>query len=77
MFKAYPFFFNIEELSKLSFDWTVNGRLAESASERADTLKLNIDNLAPSGFGINIQATIKNLADEMEFASSQIKLDVK
>ena len=77
MFKAYPFFFNIEELSKLSFNWTVNGRSAESAFGIADTLKLSIDNLAPSGFGINIQATIKNLADEMEFASSQIKLNVK
>mgnify|MGYP001562150461 CR=1 FL=1 len=77
MFKAYPYFFNIDDLSKLSFDWTVNGRPAEGASGSADNLKLNIDNLAPSGFGIDVRATIKNLADEMEFASSQIKLDVK
>ncbi len=77
IFNVYPFFFNIDDLSKLSFDWTVNGQSAESASGSADILKLNIDNLAPSGFGINIQAIIKNLADEMEFASSQIKLDVK
>jgi len=77
IFNIYPFFFNVEDLNKLSFDWTVNGRPAESASGSADMLKLNIDNLAPSGFGINIQATIKNLADEMEFASNQIKLNVK
>jgi hypothetical protein len=77
MFKAYPYFFDIKDLSKLSFNWTVNGQPAESASISADTLKLNIDNLAPSGFGIDIQALIKNLTDEFEFASGKVKLEVK
>lgn len=77
IFKAYPFFFDINDLSKLSFDWMVNGRPAESASENADALKLNIDKLAPSGFGIDVRATIKNLADEMEFAGGNVKLEIK
>jgi len=40
-------------------------------------LKLNIDKLAPSGFGLDIRATINNLFDEMEFASSRLKMEVK
>ncbi len=77
MFKAYPYFFDIRDLSNLSFDWTVNGRPAESSSISADILRLNIDKLAPSEFGINIQAVIKNLADEFEFASGNAKLEVR
>ncbi len=76
-FKAYPFFFNINDLSKLSFNWTVGGRSAESSAIDTSVLKLNIDKLAPSGFGIDVQATINNLLDEMEFASSRIKTEVK
>lgn len=77
MFRAYPYFFDIRDLSKLSFDWTVNGRPAENSSISADTLKLNIDSLAPSGFEINIQALVKNLTDEFEFASGNVKMEVK
>ena len=77
MFKAYPYFFDIRDLSKLSFDWMVNNRSTNGSFTSADTLKLNIDNLAPSGFEINIQALIKNLADEFEFASESVKLEVR
>lgn len=76
-FKAHPFFFNIRDLSKLSFNWSVGGRPAESNAINTSVLKLNIDKLAPSGFGLDIQATINNLMDEMEFASKRIKMKVK
>jgi len=76
-FKVYPFFFNVNDLSKLSFNWIVGGRLAESNAIDTSILKLNIDKLAPSGFGIDIQATINNLTNEMEFASSRVKMEVR
>jgi len=76
-FRAYPFFFNVRDLSRLSFNWSVGGRAAESSAIDSSVLKLNIDKLAPSGFGLDIRATINNLFDEMEFASSRLKMEVK
>jgi len=55
----------------------VGGRLDESNAIDTSILKLNIDKLAPSGFGIDIQATINNLTNEMEFASSRVKMEVR
>ncbi len=77
IFRMYPFFFDVKDLGKLSFNWVVGGRSAEGSAGNASILKLNIDSLAPSGFGIDVQATINNLTNEMEFASSRVKMEVK
>ncbi len=75
-FLAHPFFFNIKKLNELSFEWSVDGRLAKEG-ERMDKLDLNIDPFTPSGWEINVQATIKNLLNQMEFAGKNIKLRIK
>ncbi len=77
-FKAYPFFFNNFDYSKFSFEWSVDGRVTEDSGNLSrNELKLTIDSQTPSGFGINISLLAKNLLDEMEFASKNIKLQVK
>ncbi|MBI5306304.1 hypothetical protein HZB04_01840 [Candidatus Wolfebacteria bacterium] len=75
-FSAYPFFFNISDFSGLSFQWFVDGRLADSAGQ-PQKLDLNIDSKAPVGFGTNVRLRIANLADEINFANSEIKFNVK
>lgn len=75
-FLAHPFFFNIKKLNELSFEWSVDGRPAKSG-EKDDKLDLNVDPLTPSGWEINVQATIKNLLNQMEFAGKNIKLRIR
>jgi len=75
-FFAYPFFFNIKDLNKLSFEWLVDNRPAE-AGDNSAILDLNVDSLAPKGFGINVKLTIKNLLDELSFASKNIEAYVQ
>ncbi|MEK7481854.1 MAG: hypothetical protein AAB607_00600 [Patescibacteria group bacterium] len=75
-FLVYPFFFNIRDLNNISFEWLVDNQPAESG-ENSQSLELNIESAAPSGFEIDIKATIRNLLDEMEFASENIKLVIK
>ena len=75
-FFAYPFFFNIKDLNKLSFEWLVDNQAAE-AGDNSAILDLNVDSLAPKGFGINVKLTIKNLLDELSFASKNIETYVQ
>lgn len=73
---AYPFFFNVSDLKNLSFDWNVNNQPAESVGNN-QSLNLNIDQKAPSGFVADVKLTARNLLDEMEFAGDNVKLNVK
>jgi len=75
-FFAYPFFFNIKDLNKLSFEWLVDNQAAE-AGDNSAILDLNVDSLAPKGFEINVKLTIKNLLDELSFASKNIETYVQ
>lgn len=71
-----PFFFNVRDLKNISFEWLADNRPAESG-ENNQALNLNIDSLTPSGFEIDIKATVRNLLDEMEFASKNMKAVIK
>lgn len=71
-----PFFFNVRDLKNISFEWLVDNRPAESG-ENNQALNLSIDSSTPSGFEIDIKATVRNLLNEMEFASKNIKSRVK
>ena len=78
LFIAYPFFFNIGDLSKLSFEWTANEAVIyESENTSRSDLELNIDSAAPKDFSINLVIIIRNLFDEMQFARKNIQLKVK
>lgn len=75
---AYPFFFNVLDFKKLSFNWSVNNQAAEvNDINRQQALDLNIDQKAPSDFIVDVKLSIKNLSDEMEFAGNNVKLNVK
>ncbi|MEK7555556.1 MAG: hypothetical protein AAB516_01920 [Patescibacteria group bacterium] len=76
LFRVFPFFFNIKNLNSLSFEWQANEQTSEAA-ENPQELNLNIDLQTPSRTVINIAAIIKNISNQLEFASKNIKLEVK
>ncbi|MEE8131707.1 MAG: hypothetical protein V3T98_01555 [Candidatus Paceibacterota bacterium] len=75
-FRVFPFFFNIKDLNELSFEWLANEQTAGIA-ENPQELSLNIDTQTPSGIAINLKVIIKNITDQFEFASKNIKLEIK
>lgn len=75
-FFAYPFFFNVSDLDKLSFQWFVDSKAADN-SDQPQKLDLSVDSRAPTGFGTSVRLRIANLTDEMSFANNEIKLKVK
>lgn len=76
-FFAYPFFFNVLDLSKLSFNWAVDGRSAESNGGNSQKLDLSIDPLAPPGFETGVRLRISNPADDLSFAANEMKFSIK
>jgi len=72
-FEAIPFFFNISDISKLSFLWNANSQPTSATGN--PFLNLNID--AVSGSKIDLGVLIKNISNELETASKNIKLMVQ
>jgi hypothetical protein len=74
--EAIPLFFNVNNLSSLSFSWAANGQPTTITGN--PFLGLNIDaGIMSSGSGIDLSAMVKNIANELETASKNIKLIVK
>ncbi|MCX6702481.1 MAG: hypothetical protein NTW60_01265 [Candidatus Wolfebacteria bacterium] len=77
-FAAAPFFFNVADLNSLSFDWSLNNQTFPGDTNEPWTLKLDIDSTnMPQDFIINLNSTVKNYQNEMEFASQNLRLQVK
>jgi hypothetical protein len=76
-FQIFPFFFNVKKMDALSVEWSANGEKAASVTENPWQLTLNIDVATPSGFNINLSATVKNLLNQLEFNSQSIQLQLK
>ncbi|MBI4993841.1 hypothetical protein HZC33_02720 [Candidatus Wolfebacteria bacterium] len=76
-FFAYPFFFNISDLSKLSFQWFANSQVSQGDVDRPQKLDLNIDKKVPKDFEINLRLKINNLSDDIDFSDNEMKFKVK
>ena len=76
-FHAIPFFFNVESLADLGFDWTANGQDAKVDTATPWNLNLNVDENAGEGFFINLQVVVRNFLDQLEFGSREIQLEVR
>ncbi|MEX1014477.1 MAG: hypothetical protein WDZ80_04935 [Candidatus Paceibacterota bacterium] len=71
---AFPYFFNIESLNELSFNWTVNG---EERKDTTNEISLNVGaNPDLVGSRILINSTIINQADLTESARSTKNLTI-
>lgn len=77
IFKATPFFFNIKDLNNLSIGWSIDEQKPEGTAGNPWSLNLNIESGTPSGAEINLSVSVKNILSEMEFASKNIKLQIK
>lgn len=76
-FEALPFFFNINSLNNLSFNWSAAGQESENYTENPWLFKLNVDSQAPSGFIVSLRVSVQNLLNQMEFASKDLRLVIK
>lgn len=77
LFEALPFFFNVKNLSELSFEWTFNGKKSEQPAEDQQIFNLNINPQIASGSIGNILVTVKNSLKELEFASKSLQIIIK
>ncbi|MEK9168418.1 MAG: hypothetical protein AAB698_01305 [Patescibacteria group bacterium] len=77
VFKAFPFFFNVENFYDLSAELSAMGQRVEGAGVNAWTLNLNIDSKAPKDTEINLSVSVKSLLKELEFASKNLRLVIK
>lgn len=76
IFRAFPFFFDINGLDNLSVEWSAMGRQSEGSGNPWQ-LNLNIDQKAPKGMEVGLSVSVKNLLKELEFASKSMKLVIK
>jgi len=76
IFNLIPFFFNMADISNLSVDWSVNDQKPEGTSSPY-LLNLNIGLDTPKDTPINISVSVKNLLNDLEFASKNIQLQIK
>ena len=73
---ANPFFFNVETINNLSFQWTANGQ-ATGIYKGSNILDFNVDPKVGLNSQINLKVFVKNLLNEMEFANKEIQFKLK
>jgi len=76
VFKAIPFFFNVEDTGELLIEWSSEQEVKDQSAE-SWFLGLNIEPTTPSGATINLSAKIKNILNELEFAVKSFQVQVK
>ncbi len=77
IFQVIPFFFNAKNLIGLSVDWSANEQKTEGLTGNPYLLNLNIGPETPKGTEIKVSALVKNLLNQLEFASKSIQLQIK
>ncbi|MFA5083833.1 MAG: hypothetical protein WC475_00400 [Candidatus Paceibacterota bacterium] len=73
--QAIAYFFNINNLQELIFNWSTNGQTISNKGD--EILNLELTPPIPSGQNINIKITVQNLKNALEFGSKEINLNVQ
>lgn len=73
IFQASPYFFNINNMKDLSFNWSVNNQITKGSN----LLELDITPPFPSNQNFDIKVAAQNLNNKLEFSSKEINLHVK
>ena len=63
-----PFFFNVNSIGALIFNWNVNGRVP-STLDQADRMTVKVNDDAPKGSALNVRLTVENPKESLETAS--------
>lgn len=77
IFRANPFFFNINNLNQLDFEWVVNGKQPETFGGTPWLLSLNVDSKILPGTPIDLSLTVNNILNDAESAVRNIQPVVK
>ncbi len=70
---AQPFFFNVPNMSWLTYEWSVNGKSPDS-SEMPQALVINVNPGTADGYKMNISLKIVNPVADLESASQNAAL---
>ena len=78
-FQAIPYFFGISSLSQLNFAWEVDGRKMDNDPGYPSIFAIDLTSQGSpeSGATTMIKVLVKNITDQLEFASKSINLDIK
>lgn len=77
-FRALPYFFNVSDFNNLIFKWSVNGQKPENASDKTNTIILNLSSEGlPAAASINLSVIIQNIKNELERATKAINPLIK
>jgi hypothetical protein len=76
-FELIPFFFNVDSLNELSFEWLANEASSQPFEYDLRKLDLNIDSQALSGFEVKLGAIVRSQLNQFESANSAIMLQKK
>lgn len=74
VFKAVPFFFNVNNPANLSVNWSIGTQQPKNPSLNPYILELNVESATPSGTGIQLSVMIKK---GLESAGKSVNLTVK
>lgn len=72
-FKALPYFFNIQNISQLRFNWSANGIRATGAVDNPSVLQLQTPG-SSGDYEIGLKVTTQNISRPLEIASKTIKV---
>ena len=71
IFKALPYFFNVQNTNQLKFVWSANGVTATGLVNDPTKLSLDTSGL-PTGSDIAVGVTVQNISKPTELASQKI-----
>jgi len=73
LLQAIPYFFNINNLNDLVFNWNVNNQTVQGNN----FLQLELTPPIPTNNNLDIKVMAKNLNNDLEFSSKEINLSVQ
>ena len=73
IFQAIPYFFNVNNLQELIFNWSVNNQTIQGNN----LLELELTPPIPANQNLNIKVAAQNLKNDLEFGNKEINLNVQ
>lgn len=78
IFQALPYFFNINNISNLSFTWLANNQPVQGEAQNRDFLNLNLQSKdKPYETQLNVTITAQNLFNQLELAIKKLNLVIR
>lgn len=78
LFKAQPFFFNVNNLRDLTFKWQVNSEIVSGTAGNPEFMSMELEsNGTPKESQFTVSAAASNINNQLEFGSKSLNFIVK